>query len=684
MFTWRQLVIRNLLQDKWQSFLSTLAITTGVGMTLAAEITGDSILNSISSSTDAQSFMHGLIDQLDRMLIFIGLIISLTAGFLVYNAFGMSVVRRWRQIGSLRSIGMSRSQILSMLTAEGLIIGCAGTICGIIIGPLLANSTLSLLDKFLGEGIFVSAGQSITFSSVALSAFLGIGVSFFSVLIPSYHATQIAPLAARRQAYADTQASPNSRLILLGFAIWLGMTVIFLLTPPARWVTPPWDVYLTIIFTVLWLSSIALVTPYFLNAFSRSLIKAGISVPNMTSRWVGENLQRDRKRLITTILTMTLALTTIMSVTGFIRYSFDELMRPRIEGTFALGGWIITQFEFYRGMSAYSHLDTLSLSPEIITDAQTYLVEHANIMAWRFVIVPELSFWGSTYFSFLIDLPTISQAGDSFFDFTEGDWEFAINQANMGCAVLISPLVAARNNVEFGDQLFVSGESGPVSCTVAGIGAPYVGASIISASASESFGSPEPMTILVWPRTIQDRKYLENALAELKTAHPEAKINELAELASIQIRVLEALPDMLAALMILAIVTAALGVLNTTMMNVKQRTHELLIMRTVGASRRQVISIVIWEAFGLGWLAGVLALIAGSGVIVILAVVYGGVSWGIPDLDIWSAAGRSLLPTLRNGIIGLFATPLICALSAWYPINAFMKRSSLLNNRDDS
>ncbi len=89
-----ELVGRNLRQSARRTILSALAIALGVAMTVAASVTSQSLLNSLAGSEDAQTLMVGLLDQLASALTMIGVMITLSAGFLVFNAFAMSITQR--------------------------------------------------------------------------------------------------------------------------------------------------------------------------------------------------------------------------------------------------------------------------------------------------------------------------------------------------------------------------------------------------------------------------------------------------------------------------------------------------------------------------------------------------------------------------------------------------------------
>jgi ABC-type antimicrobial peptide transport system permease subunit len=154
-------------------------------------------------------------------------------------------------------------------------------------------------------------------------------------------------------------------------------------------------------------------------------------------------------------------------------------------------------------------------------------------------------------------------------------------------------------------------------------------------------------------------------------------LSEMEVLADLQVEVLDRLPTVFSALLLLAILAAGLGVVNTTLISVAERQRELGLLRAVGATRRQVMAVVAGEAALMGLLGGLLGLVAGAGITAILAVTYGGNGWGIPGLDLWPAAWRSMQPALLNGLVGMLIAPFICAGAAWLPARAILRSPAI-------
>ena|GEM_PF-577537 len=597
---------------------------------------------------------------------------------MIFNAFAMSVTQRRRQIGALRALGMTRWQTLHLVLVESLIVGVLGTLLGLVAGPLLGRGAIALMKVLLGEGLFVFSASGASLPSLLLATVLGMGVTLLSALIPSWRATRISPLVALREEIGLEKPGFSEKTWFLGLLIIVVLVIYLAVAPPGEWVTSPMDSILTSLFALVWLGCLALILPALIGGVGRWTRAPLTRFWGADGRLTADNLGRGRGRVTLTILTLAVALTMIVGMTGFISFTADELMGPSLTGIKRLKLFIVAPFDVSAGMSACSGLQTIELSPGLAAEVKRVVEGRAWVAdEWHFTIVPELSFFGSSHFSFVTDPHDVQRSGDVFFAFTEGDWETALPIMEEGCGVLVTPLVADRNGVSVGETFEVTGAGGPVACTVAGIGRTYVNSSIIGLAAVDEFAVTEPFMLQVVPLPGADRATLKADLAALLERYPDAHLMEPEGMYEAQLQVLDAMPDMLNALLLLAIVSAALGVVNTTVMSVAERRRELGLLRAVGATRRQVTAVVAGEAALMGLIGGGLGLVAGAGIIVILVVVYGGNSWGVPDLDLWGAAYRSVQPALFNGLVGLIAAPFVCAGAAWLPVRSILRGSAI-------
>ena len=101
----RALAWRNLKEHRLRTTLSALAVALGVAMVVGADVIGGAFRNAVSDADDVQTILVGLLDELERLLVMVGAMVTIAAGFLVLNAFAMAITQRRLQTGALRLWG---------------------------------------------------------------------------------------------------------------------------------------------------------------------------------------------------------------------------------------------------------------------------------------------------------------------------------------------------------------------------------------------------------------------------------------------------------------------------------------------------------------------------------------------------------------------------------------------------
>ncbi len=176
------------------------------------------LLNRIRGHLPATAILHSpqeLVRRSDKMLSafrynltalsYLALIVGI---ILVYNTLNLSVVRRQTEIAALRALGTGRKTILAMFFMESVLLGLIGAGAGIGLGRLLSGGADALISRTveaLYTGVAVNpfrSGGGWRFNLVMLS--LGAGLGAFSGLFPALRATNRAPVALLRQGFLTT------------------------------------------------------------------------------------------------------------------------------------------------------------------------------------------------------------------------------------------------------------------------------------------------------------------------------------------------------------------------------------------------------------------------------------------------------------------------------------------------
>ncbi len=132
----------------------------------------------------------------------LALVALLTGGFLVLSAQSLSVARRMRAFALIRTLGLPRQGIVTAVAIEGLAIGTAGAVLGLIGGYALAALALRWFGGDLGAGYFRSGGAGVTFQPAAAVAFfaLGLGAATLGSVFPARLAARATPAAALKNS----------------------------------------------------------------------------------------------------------------------------------------------------------------------------------------------------------------------------------------------------------------------------------------------------------------------------------------------------------------------------------------------------------------------------------------------------------------------------------------------------
>ncbi len=139
--------------------------------------------------------------KLEKMgMALILLLIVLVAAFNIISTLIMVVTDKTREIGILRSMGLTSQRILKVFMLQGLIIGVAGTVLGLVGGLALSWA----IDYFglisLPGDVYLISRIPITldFLDLGLIVLASILISFTATIYPSRQAARLAPVEAIR------------------------------------------------------------------------------------------------------------------------------------------------------------------------------------------------------------------------------------------------------------------------------------------------------------------------------------------------------------------------------------------------------------------------------------------------------------------------------------------------------
>ena len=354
---------RSIEQQRTRVLLSIIAITLGATMTVAGDVLAKSIIGVVTRTEDLRAIGEGLWSQLDPVFKGIGAGIMLAAGFLIFNTFAMSITQRRQQIGALRSLGMTRPQVLRMVLTEALLIGGTGTALGLLIGPFFGQGIIAFMRSLDNPVLNAFAPSQPSLASFVLAAVLGLGITVLASLMPARQAMRLSPLVALKAPdLPGVERNPN-RLGLAGLLLCSSLTIYLIVAPPAAWLQPPFDSPAAVLAAVLWIVGLALTLPALVGVMGSGLRPVLARLWGATGRLVADNLQRGRGRVLLTVVTLAISLAMIGALTGFIQFYLFEFFGPKLEALKQEGNWVISAMNIEGGLAGYANMDSLRTPP---------------------------------------------------------------------------------------------------------------------------------------------------------------------------------------------------------------------------------------------------------------------------------------------------------------------------------
>jgi lipoprotein-releasing system permease protein len=145
----------------------------------------------------------------EKMVMFIILtLIVLVAAFGIASTLFMVVMEKTKDIAILKSMGATGASIMKIFVLEGLIIGIAGTVVGVLSGLLVAYNLefiVDLIKRVTGFELFSRDvyyldhfPSQVVPSDVLLISLTAILISFIATLYPSWQGSRLPPAEALR------------------------------------------------------------------------------------------------------------------------------------------------------------------------------------------------------------------------------------------------------------------------------------------------------------------------------------------------------------------------------------------------------------------------------------------------------------------------------------------------------
>ncbi len=194
------------------------------------------------------------------------LLALLVGMFLIYNAVSFAVLQRRRTFAVLRGLGARRGDILRLVLVEAVLLGLAGSLCGLGAGLGVGRGLVALVTRTINDLYFVVAVNSVSLAPRAALGAVGAGVltALVAAILPAWEATQATPQLGVRRSALESRAAGISRWLLAASGA-LGIAALAIVGGSSRSLLAGFAALL------LLLLSVAALTPALLSGSARLL-----------------------------------------------------------------------------------------------------------------------------------------------------------------------------------------------------------------------------------------------------------------------------------------------------------------------------------------------------------------------------------------------------------------------------
>jgi len=539
-------------------------------------------------------------------LFFVSLIALFVGFFLIYNTVSVSIVQRKREIGTLRCLGMRRSELLRLIVAEALILAIVGAIIGCLFGWALAQAALLAVGETV-RNLFSSIGlssSSLSPRELAIALGSALGVALFAALHPAIEALRISPLENARQALwrpmFDPRKSWATRLGLFCLAI---APVLILIAPHLTGSVRQFSV--GVIGMLIFLLGLAFFAPLIVRQAAKLLWRSALSLPGIPwveTRLAADSLRRNPLRSGITVATMIISLAAIFTIAAFVnsvRGSLLAWVDQMVTADIIISSGARTAGPRNVSLREAPAAGLRALPGVKIVDL--YRLVRANYQG-RPIVVESFSAAESAR------VRTLPMA--------QGDGARALREMGEGKGAVVSESFQSRFQKQVGDNFELITPSGPATFKVLGIYIDYssdIGSVLIDRALYKKFWRDELVDAFdLWLEPGVDMTGL---IQKIKAGYGEKYqlfISTHRELKDAVLRIMEQSFVVNYAVEVVALVVAIFSVINTLLASILDRSREIGVLRAVGATQSQVRRIIVMEAGWMGLIGGLLGLFAGS------------------------------------------------------------------------
>jgi len=525
-----------------------------------------------------------------------GFLALLMGGFIIFNTFRTIVAERRRDIGMLRALGANRRTIRGLIITEGLIQGVIGTAAGLVLGYLFGLALLQLIVPIGQQFLNIQIGTPAVSPPLVISSIImGVGVTVLAGLLPAQSATRITPLEALRPSLGSVSFKR-----LAGFSFWTGVILLTL----AVGILITRQAALIGLGAVMFVVALILMAPALINptAVLFGNLLALLFARDGTAQLAEGNLSRQPGRATVTASTTMIALAVVVmmaSILSSIAMTFIQVMEKSLGSDYLIMPPTLAVWGSNTGAAPGLAQKLREVPGVSVVSTLRFAASQINDIAVGVLGVDPRSYRQ-------LDALT----------FTKGDAESAYRALENERAIIVNGILATAAGIDLGDEVELITPAGKQTYRVVAIATDYLNAKTTTGYIAQKyiaadFGREEDIFYQINLNPNADRKAVEAAFTNLLKNYPQFKLVNGKAYVEENARLFDAVFAAMYAMAAFLAIPSLIAMVNTLAIGVIERTREIGMLRAVGATRRQVRTIVLAEALILAAIGTAFGILAG-------------------------------------------------------------------------
>jgi putative ABC transport system permease protein len=513
--------------------------------------------------------------------------------FIVHSSFVTAVTQRRHEIGILRALGATRTQIRRLFLAEGLMLGLIGSAIGVAIGTLVARAVTTVFAQLAAELYGVAQQPArVAFDNriLMLAALVGTATSVIAAVLPATQAARIEPIEALQQNPASARSNRRARQRVTLFGVLTLSAIALVATPGPRWLA-----YGGYLLTIVAALVIAPVLSGGLVRLLRPVLRAWWPVEGSLA---GDSLLQAPQRTSGAILALMFSLAMAIAFAGMAGASYASVTQ-----------WLDATLNCDLFIMPSQRLDLRTTRfPADMADEIAAVPGVSRVQRYR---NSRASFQGRPVMVAALEMASVAQTARPHP--VAGHRDLMYTEAAAGRGVLVSENLAQLQHLTLGEQIELPAPGGVIRLPIVGILPDYTdqqGTIFLDRALFVKFWRDDAVSdfrVFVTPgsnvadvrRRIMERYAGRRHVFVLTNEEGRRYVLRIADgwfrLVDVQIGI--------------AVLVAILGIVNALTVSIADRRREIGVLQAVGALRRQVRRMIWLEAMSIA----VIGLVLGAG-----------------------------------------------------------------------